>query len=223
MSMNDPSSSSGGGGAGGWLERNPTIALGGAVVGVLIVGGYMLSKKAGGATIGGTNPSGATQDLSGLTNGVVYVPTSTSFTTENSTDASQTVSNTGAGNVTTGSSSAGNVIPPTSGTKTPASNPGKIMKLPVPTPPKVSMQWTQTYITANQSLNGVAKNATIAMAGDASKYKATQKFTVTGQQIDNQNSGAVNAYWLAHKLGSKSKLTTTTTGMSIKIPHLVLG
>ncbi len=146
--MNTPSS----GGVTTWLEDNPTIALGGVLVVVLLGGGLLMRKKAGvpGAALGSSaNPTGASQDLSGLKDGIVYIPTQTSFSTYNATDASQHVSDTGSGNVTTGSSSAGNTINP--GQTIVHAPIGHPRKPPVVGPAKVKMVWTQHMITSNQS------------------------------------------------------------------------
>lgn len=212
--MDEQSSS----GVSSWLENNPTLALGGAIILVLIVGGYLLSHKAGAAkNVAATTPA----DLSGLQtnaqgNPLVYVPTQTVFSTYNATDASQSVTNSGSGNVTTGPSTAGN----TTSTSTSASSPGPIKKPPVSGPPKVYMQWNETYITHGQSLDLVAKNASISMNNDAIKYNAHGSFVVTGQQIYNANQATVNAFWAAHKI--KGNFTgTNVTGLSITIPHLV--
>lgn len=62
-----------------FLEAHPTVAVG-AVLGILIVGGMLISKKQQAST----TPNADTSGLPGLTNGnIVYVPTSTNFTTVN--------------------------------------------------------------------------------------------------------------------------------------------
>jgi hypothetical protein len=60
----------------GWIEAHPDLALAGGAVGVLLIAGSFFKART--PTAGST-----TQDLSGLKNGIVYVPTQTSFTTEN--------------------------------------------------------------------------------------------------------------------------------------------
>jgi hypothetical protein len=60
-----------------YVDAHKPLIYGGGVL-VLVVAGYMLSKK---STT--TTATGQTADLTGLTNGLVYVPTSTNFTTEN--------------------------------------------------------------------------------------------------------------------------------------------
>jgi hypothetical protein len=61
-----------------YVQTHKPLVIGGGLA-ILVVAGYYLSKK---GTTTATTP-GATADLSGLTNGLVYVPTSTNFTTEN--------------------------------------------------------------------------------------------------------------------------------------------
>jgi hypothetical protein len=56
----------------GWIEAHPDLALAGGAVGVLLIAGSFFKAKT--PTVGST-----TQDLSGLKNGIVYVPTQTSF------------------------------------------------------------------------------------------------------------------------------------------------
>lgn len=60
-----------------FIQENPALAVGGGIIGVLLIGGLIMQKT--------SNPSSTpTSDLSGLKNGnLVYVPTSTSFTTKN--------------------------------------------------------------------------------------------------------------------------------------------
>jgi hypothetical protein len=217
MSNSDVTASTGGG-VSNWLNRNPTIALGGVLVIVLLVGGVLLKKK----TTATATSAGTAQDLSGLStnsngNPIVYIPTQTAFTTYNATDASQSVSNTGNGNVNTGSSSAGN-----SSTTTGASHPGPIKKPPVPGPAKVSLQWNQHIITANQTINRIADNVNTALIADGRKFGSTQKYHITGQQIYNQNKGAVDMFFNAHKLG-KANVNKGTTGLALTIPQLVKG
>jgi len=68
---------------GGFIASHPTLLIGGLVVGLLLLVAYFSNKKKNSAAGGSTS-----QDLSGIAtdsagNHVVYVPTSTSFTTEN--------------------------------------------------------------------------------------------------------------------------------------------
>src|SRR5947209_20600332 len=60
-----------------FLETHKGIAIGGGVILLLVVAGVMMKSKQS------TLPATATADLSGLTGGKVYVPTSTAFTTTN--------------------------------------------------------------------------------------------------------------------------------------------
>jgi hypothetical protein len=71
----------------GWIEAHPDIALAGGAVGVLLIAGSFFKAK---TPATGTS---TTQDLSGLKNGIVYVPTQTSFTTNNRTQSGVFASN----------------------------------------------------------------------------------------------------------------------------------
>lgn len=59
-----------------WIQEHPDISLAGGAVAVLLIAGQLMKPK----TPATTAPQ---SDLSGLTNGIVYVPTQTSFTTVN--------------------------------------------------------------------------------------------------------------------------------------------
>jgi hypothetical protein len=225
-----------------WIDNNPTIALGGALIGVLLGGAFLLNKKTISASASTTSPSASTQDLSGLTsNGttqpIVYVPTQTTFSTTNATDASQNVTNSGTGTVNTGSSAAGNS--PSSGSSTgpssPVSNPVTTNPVvvptpiaknpPVPAPPKISMSWSQRVTSSNQSLNLLASNASNAMSNDPLNT-SKQKFTVTGQQVYNYNKTAVDAFF--HSKYPKGytagqELTVGTSGLTVTLPHIIKG
>jgi hypothetical protein len=232
----DPETSSGG--ISGWLERNPTLALGAVIIFVLLIGATLLRHKAASATASAAtqgNLSGLGTDTGG--NPIVYVPTQTAFTTYNATDASQTVTDTGSGSVTTGSTSAGNttqppvtvippvvvppVVPPTPTQPPVLPHPvDPPRKPPVQPPWKVSMQWNQRYSTRGQSLNLIAEHATGAMNAEAGKLHINNRFTVTGQQIYNNNKTTIDTFFAAHHIKT-DKLTTATTGVEIIIPHLV--
>lgn len=78
-----------------FLEDNPTLSIGGAIVVVLLVGAFLFRRQAASSPT-----ASAAQDLSGLAtdangNHVVYVPTQTSFTTVNKSESSNS------GNTTT--------------------------------------------------------------------------------------------------------------------------
>lgn len=62
----------------GFLETHKGIAIGGGVVLILVLAGIMTRQKTT-----ATLPASSTADLSGLTKGLVYVPTQTSFSTQN--------------------------------------------------------------------------------------------------------------------------------------------
>ncbi len=56
-----------------WIKVHPDVSLAGGIVVVLLIAGWILSRQ--NKTPGATTAS----DLSGLTNGLVYVPTQTTF------------------------------------------------------------------------------------------------------------------------------------------------
>jgi hypothetical protein len=226
-----------------WVNNNPTIALGGSIIVVLLGGAFLLNKKttsaAATSSTTGIDPltglPTVSNDLSGLTTasngqGLVYVPTSTQFTTYNATDASQNVTNSGSGNVTTGTSQAGNTSAAT-GTSQSGNTVAPIplpqpVKVPPVTPPKqVSMQWTQHVTTANQTLNSIAGNATFSMTNDKLNTTKT-RYVVTGQQIYNFNKAGVDAFFAKkYPKGTPagSQISAPTTGLAVIIPQLRLG
>src|SRR5205814_2141216 len=64
-----------------FLEEHPALSIGGVLLVLFVVGGMLTGKSKTPATAADNAPGG---DLSGLTNhNLVYVPTQTSFTTEN--------------------------------------------------------------------------------------------------------------------------------------------
>jgi hypothetical protein len=206
-----------------WLNANPTLALGGVIIVVLLVGSTLIKAKTPSASTA-VNPAGTTQDLSGLTTNasgqaIAYVPTTTSFDTYNATNTGTQVTSSGTGAVVV--TPAPVVVPPVVGVPVGVRNP------PVTSPPKISMQWTEGYVSHNQSLNLIASNDTTDMNNKAARDFAgtgmvPTRFSVTGQQIYNQNKGTVDAFFSAHGIKG-DKLTTGTTGMSLVLPTIVLG
>jgi hypothetical protein len=65
-----------------FVEAHETSFLAGVVIVVLIIGGKLLGRKNAAAVTGSTVTTPLT-DTSGLTNGLVYVPTQTTFSTSN--------------------------------------------------------------------------------------------------------------------------------------------
>ena len=59
-----------------WIQEHPDISLAGGAVAVLLIAGQLMKPKAPTSTA-------PQSDLSGLTNGIVYVPTQTNFETIN--------------------------------------------------------------------------------------------------------------------------------------------
>lgn len=80
--------SSSGGGIKAFVEGHPTLVIGGGLILLLLIAGSMLKKNLGGVSNPTTDPNATGADLSGLTpdgkgGHIVYVPTQTSFTTDN--------------------------------------------------------------------------------------------------------------------------------------------
>lgn len=63
-----------------WVGEHKGLVIGGSVVAVLILAGLFMNNKTGAPA---SSVSGGPADLSGLHGGLVYVPTSTSFQTQN--------------------------------------------------------------------------------------------------------------------------------------------
>jgi hypothetical protein len=104
----------------------------------------------------------------------------------------------------------------------PVGTPGPVGPVaPVSKPVTATMQWIQHYSTQNQSLDLVAKNATISMINDAVKAGAKQRFNVTGQDLYNHNKAVVDAFFSKNRIGG-SKITVGTKGMAIIIPKVVI-
>jgi hypothetical protein len=77
-----------------FVKEHPDVAIGGGIVLLVAVGAYVISKQSAG--VGTGTPTTSTGAPSGLKNGVVYVPTSTSFSTQNinkGTDIGNTTTN----------------------------------------------------------------------------------------------------------------------------------
>jgi hypothetical protein len=77
-----------------FVKEHPDVAIGGGIVLLIAVGAYVISKQSAG--VGTGTPTTSTGAPSGLKNGVVYVPTSTSFSTQNinkGTDIGNTTTN----------------------------------------------------------------------------------------------------------------------------------
>ena len=158
-----------------FVSTHKGLVIGGGLVAILVFGGkFLASRSTPASTTGG--------DLSGLQNGnLVYVPTQTSFTTENqsgifaSNDPTLTsISNTGPVNsptTTTTTTQTGRPIilkPPTS--QPPTSQP-PVTRQPPPPQPKPqprptnkSIKWNVGYTVAGgDTLSGIASKQTQIM------------------------------------------------------------
>jgi len=184
-----------------YVDAHKPLIYGGGVL-VLVVAGYMLSRKSS-----TTTATGQKADLTGLTNGLVYVPTSTNFTTENqsgifaSNDPNLTsVSNTGA------------INSPTTITKTDTGQP--IIMPPVQKPPakKPPVQPVQPPVS-----NGGLLGPGIRFFPNYKNGVAYYRGPKTGGQIipvplpatTTYQPGANGRVWYQSPPGSPQKLLTS--------------
>lgn len=183
MAVNAPPS--GGGGFGEFASEHPDMLLGGVVVAVLLVGSMFLKKSSTTSTTSTSDLSGLTTDANG--NPIVYVPTSTSFTTNYTDSGNSSVNNT---TTTTSNQS-------TSTTNNSATN---VTNNPVAAPAHYALYWDQTYtFLKNETLGGLAYNVTKS----AQIHGAPNGTVVTWQQIYTFNKKICDG------LAAKYKYKTT--------------
>jgi hypothetical protein len=186
----------------GWIQDHPDLALAGGVVGVLLVAGSIFKAKTG---VPGT--AGATQDLSGLKNGIVYVPTQTTFQTINRTQSGVFASNdpaltsVTAGPVnspttTTTTGGPGPAGPP--GTPGPAGPPGpRQPPPPKPNPPPTTRHliWDQGYtIVGGDTLSAIAARLTPKLRAQG----MPGSMSLTWTDLWQHNQGVVTKYANMH-------------------------
>lgn len=181
-----------------FVSTHHGLVIGGGVVLVLVLAGaYMSSKNK-------TTPTTtATGDLSGLTNGVVYVPTSTSFSTTNerygafSNDPNlKTVTN--SGNTTTTTTKTINpppTVPPvhTGG----GSDGGHVPPPPVPPPPTKGkgLIWDSGYvISGGETLSSIASKITFQLR----QQGMPGSMSVTWHDLYAHNTNVINSTSAAH-------------------------
>lgn len=184
------------GGIGSFIQDHPTASIAGGLVLALVVGSYVLSHKSTPAT--STNGPTANGDLSGLKNGnLVYVPTSTSFTTYNKNSNNSTSTST--------STSTTTVNPPPVVVSHPIPGPIPIGVIPhpiIPVPvrsqpppqPKPvatakSLRWDQRYtIRGGQNLGEIAASLTRSLR--AAGMPGSQ--SVTWHDLYAHNTATIN-------------------------------
>jgi len=204
-----------------FVDSHSTLLIGAGVLAVLVIGGQLIGKK------DAVSGSGAgQQDLSGLQNGnIVYVPTQTTFSTENvgqdfSNDpslTSVTTGNTAVNSPTTGGTTTTTTVtvnptptPPTNG------NPPPVQKPPAtttPPPPAKSapakhyqLVWGAIHVVTtddtNQgmnALNHIASQSTMIMQ---TQQHAPSNVSINANDIKSHNPGLT----LPLKLGTRIKL-----------------
>lgn len=198
------------GGVLAFLENNPTITIGGAIVVVLLFGALLLRK----ANATGTGTS-TTSNLSGLGvdangNPVVFVPTSTEFYTDNSVAATSapgapaTIGNIGSpapvSTTTTTNTTTTNppgfphqggkppVSPGHGGTGTGGTHPKKSPPPPPTHKPAKSIHWTKGHhVGSGETLSSIA-----AQDQNAVRSQGLKSFVVTWQQIYQHNKTTID-------------------------------
>lgn len=207
--MADPVGTPPDGGVFEFVQAHPGIAIGGGVVLLLLIGGSILKTKQPATT----NPNAPLGDLSGLQNGIVYVPTQTSFITNNksgvfaSNDPTLTTITTGPVNSPTSTSTTtttnnpvyrGHPIPGPKPVPTPAPPPPpRNPPPPQPQPPVKAkgLIWDQRHtILGGETLSGIA--ATLTRQLRAQGMPGSQ--SITWQDLYAHNTAVINATSAAH-------------------------
>lgn len=138
-----------------FLETHKGIALGGGVILLLVVVGIAMRSKQS------TLPATATADLSGLSGGKIYVPTSTSFSTQNIKYGPQINSNDPLLTAVSGSQT---ITGPTTTTTTypPAQPPTRTPPPPTPVPiTNKGLIWdTRRVVLGGETLSSIASQQT---------------------------------------------------------------
>jgi hypothetical protein len=199
-----------------WLKENPPLVIGGVIIGAVVLFGLVLKPK----TPATSTPNA---DLSGLQNGnLVYVPTSTSFTTENinkgtnignTTTTSTTTSTTTTGDgrtcrpgyhflaghlglaVPDGSYavSGGYCIPNTTTVTPPPRKPPA--PPPNPKPTSKSLVWTDRHtISGGETLSSIAASLTTKLR--AAGMPGSQ--SITWHDLYAHNTSVINEQAAAH-------------------------
>src|SRR5438270_5958084 len=171
-----------------FVSSHQSLVYGGGVVLVLVVAGIFMNSK------NKTAPATSTADLSGLTGGKVFVPTSTNFTTENikygqfSNDP----------NLTTVTNS-GNVNKTTTVTKTVNPIPVPVRQPPPPTPVPPTrgkgLIWDQRYsIHGGETLSSIAAVITRNLRARG----MSGSMSVTWHDLYGHNTDLINRTAQAH-------------------------
>ena len=177
-----------------FLETHKGIALGGGVILLLVVAGVMMKSKQS------TTPATATTgDLSGLHGGIVYVPTQTSFSTQNIKYGAQVNSNdpnltsvSGTQTVTGATTTTTKTTTNTGGTSTAPHTP----PVPIPTPvTSKGLKWdTQYTILGGQTLSSIAAQVTRTLRAAG----MPGSMSVTWHDLYAHNTNVINATSAAH-------------------------
>ena len=197
-----------------FVETHKGLIAGGFIV--VAVVGYAMTKK---GTSTNTTATGQTADLTGLTNGLVYVPTSTNFTTENQSGvfASNDPSLTSVTN-------SGPINSPTDTTTTTTGVTGKpIVKPPRPTPVPTQpppQRKPPTPVPTPPATGGGLLGPGIRFYPNYKGGRAYYRGPSTGGQIiliplpanTTYQPGANGRVWYQSPPGSPEKLLTSGNG-----------
>jgi hypothetical protein len=179
-----------------FVQSHKSLVYGGAIVLILVVAGEFMKKQTG---IPVSTQAG---DLSGLSNGIVYVPTQTSFTTENigadfSNDPNLTSIKTG--NITTNSPTSTTTTSTTQrGSKPPGGEKPPTHKPPVKPPvhkTAKSLKWEQRYtIRGGETLSSIAASLTRQLRAQG----MPGSMSLTWHDLYSHNTQIINATSAAH-------------------------
>jgi hypothetical protein len=174
-----------------FLETHKGIAIGGGVILLLVVAGIMMKQKTT-----ATLPAGSTADLSGLTGGKIYVPTSTAFTTTNVKYGPQINSN---DPLLTSVSGTQTVTGPTTTTTTtdPVHTAPHTPPVPIPPPPTKGkgLIWDARYtIRGGETLSSIAASLTRSLRATG----MPGSMSLTWHDLYGHNTDLINRTAQAH-------------------------
>jgi hypothetical protein len=205
MSMNDPQENTGPVSQrqnfSTFVSTHNGLVIGGGIILLLILAGMFMNSK--NKTAPATTAVG---DLSGLTGGKVYVPTSTNFTTENikygpqSGDPNLTSITNSPVNIQSGNPTTTTINKPTTTTTTTNNNPIIPTRTPpVGTPPPPThgkgLIWDQRHaILGGETLSGIAASLTRTLRAQG----MPGSMSVTWNDLYGHNQAVVQQYANAH-------------------------
>ena len=199
-----------------FIDANPQIALGGAVVGVLVIGGILLKKRSAQSALAATTPTGVTSDLSGLTSDgqgghIVYVPTQTTFSTDNRTIGADFSNDPQLTTIQTGQiGPIGNTDTTTTNTKTTSATP--VATIPTPTTPRPIVPPSPPASSGSAGTGNPPPRATtpptVAPPTQGKNLYWDQRYTISGGETLS-SIAAMRTRWLRANKGFPGSMSIT--------------